>query len=191
MGLQLLANLKDSVTTEPVHLPVFDKAVDDRAPRSTWRTVTPPFNIILFEGWCVGTTPQQLEELRQPVNSLEEQDDPRGTWRNHVNAQLAGDYARLFAEIDLLIMLEVPDMECVFAWRGLQEKKLARQKRHTHAMGLMDESTLRRFIMHYERLTRHMLAEMPERANLVLRLDRFHQVESVRINHWPVFANTP
>jgi len=191
MGRQLLADLKNPGSKETVLIPVFDKAVDDRAPRSAWRAVAPPFDIILFEGWCVGATPQQLEELSQPVNTLEEQEDPHGTWCNHVNAQLAGDYARFFAEIDLLIMLEVPDMECIFAWRGLQEQKLAGQKRQSYATELMDETALRRFIMHYERLTRHMLAEMPGRANLVLRLDRCHQVEAVRINHWPAFSNTP
>ena len=31
---------------------------------------------------------------------------------------------------------------------------------------------LQRFIAHYERITRHILAEMPNRADLVIRLDR-------------------
>jgi D-glycerate 3-kinase len=34
----------------------------------------------------------------------------------------------------------------------------------------MDETALDRFVQHYERLTRHILAEMPGRADLVLRL---------------------
>jgi D-glycerate 3-kinase len=49
----------------------------------------------------------------------------------------------------------------------------------------MDEAALQRFIMHYERLTRHILAEMPERADLVLRLDTTHQIDAVRVNKWP------
>ena len=36
---------------------------------------------------------------------------------------------------------------------------------------LMDASGVARFIRHYERLTRHILAEMPERADVVVRLD--------------------
>ena len=39
-------------------------------------------------------------------------------------------------------------------------------------------SELRRFIMHYERLTRHILSEMPGRADVVLRLDAQRHVLS-------------
>jgi D-glycerate 3-kinase len=34
----------------------------------------------------------------------------------------------------------------------------------------MGEARLDRFVQHYERLTRHILAEMPGRADLVLNL---------------------
>jgi len=47
----------------------------------------------------------------------------------------------------------------------------------------MDSAALQRFIMHYERLTRAMLTEMPERADLIFMLDRKHQIKSVRINN--------
>jgi len=185
MGMQLLADLKNRRRAQPVAIPAFEKARDDRAPRSTWREVQAPIDLILFEGWCVGAVPEQPAELVRPINVLEAEEDAEGIWRRYVNTQLAGDYARLFAEIDLLIMLEIPGMDSVFAWRGLQEKKLAEQTPATHAARIMDDQALRRFIMHYERLTRHMLAEMPARADLVLRLDPSHQVDAVRINHWP------
>ena len=145
--------------------------------------VETPLDIILFEGWCVGVKPQANEELRKPVNILEESDDPKAVWRSHVNKQLATDYANLFAAIDLLIMLEIPDMDCVSAWRGLQEKKLAAQSQRSDATKLMDKAALNRFIMHYERLTRSMLAEMPDRADLVFELNQSHQIDGVQINN--------
>ena len=185
MGLQLLTELQEPQAGRKISIPVFDKSIDDRSPQSKWRMVETPLDIILFEGWCVGATPQTTEELLNPVNRLEENDDAEGLWRGHVNSQLATDYARLFATLDLLLMLEIPDMECVFTWRGLQEEKLAAQAQRTDATQLMDKAALQRFIMHYERLTRHILAEMPERANLVLRLNSAHQVDAVRINNWP------
>ena len=190
MGLQLLAELSAPDAGHQVALPVFDKAIDDRSPRSAWRMIETPVDIILFEGWCVGARPQPPEALLTPVNALEEDEDPQGTWRNHVNAQLAGDYSRLFNQLDLLIMLAIPAMDCVFAWRALQERKLAVQSQQGTATKLMDKAALRRFIMHYERLTRHMLAEMPDRANLVLRLDTSHQIDVVRINNWPADDNS-
>ena len=36
---------------------------------------------------------------------------------------------------------------------------------------LMDEAAIAHFIAHYERLTRHILAEMPGRADLIIRLN--------------------
>ena len=43
----------------------------------------------------------------------------------------------------------------------------------------MTEAELKRFIMHYERITRLTLNEMPSRADVVLALDDEHQVEQV------------
>jgi len=190
MGRQLLTELTSPNADHQVAIPVFDKSIDDRSSRSDWRIVETPLDIILFEGWCVGAKPQSTEGLLEPVNILEESDDPEAIWRNHVNRQLTNDYARLFATLDLLIMLEIPDMDSVFAWRGLQEKKLAAQSQKTGATKLMDKAALHRFIMHYERLTQHILAEMPERADLVLRLNRSHQIDAVRINNWPATKTT-
>jgi D-glycerate 3-kinase len=40
----------------------------------------------------------------------------------------------------------------------------------------MADAAIDRFVQHYERLTRHILAEMPARAGLVLRLDESRHV---------------
>ncbi|MET0983890.1 MAG: kinase, partial [Steroidobacteraceae bacterium] len=42
-----------------------------------------------------------------------------------------------------------------------------------NAAGVMTDEQLRWFIQHYERLTRHILAEMPARANVVIELDEY------------------
>ena len=105
-------------------------------------------------------------------------------WRRYVNTQLANDYQRLFAEIDLLIMLKVPGMASVVEWRSKQERKLAKTAPGGHK--IMDTEALQRFIMHYERLTRAILAEMPERADLVFTLSQKHEIVSLKMNrHMP------
>jgi D-glycerate 3-kinase len=43
----------------------------------------------------------------------------------------------------------------------------------------MSPTEVTRFVAHYERLTRHMLRTLPERADLVLELDREHAVAAV------------
>lgn len=155
-----MALLDRLLAGKSAELPVFDKASDDRALET--RTVAGPVNVILFEGWCVGAAPQPEADLAQPVNALERDEDPDGTWRREVNRRLATDYAGLFARIDLLIMLEVADFAAVRANRRLQESKLG------PGPAVMDDAALDRFLAHYQRLTEWMLADMPARADIVI-----------------------
>lgn len=154
----------------PVAIPRFDKAVDDRAPVSAWPQVLAPVDVIVLEGWCLSIGPQSQAELVLPVNALERDEDPDGTWRQHVNATLARDYAPLYALVDYLIMLKAPDFDQVLAWRQQQEEKLAARHATGQASRIMSPDQLRRFVQHYERLTRHALATLPERADVVFEL---------------------
>ena len=88
-------------------------------------------------------------------------------WRSYVNQQLTTPYQTLFARLDKLIMLQVPSFECVYRWRELQERSLPQS---------MNAQQLQRFILHYERLTKHMLQQMPARADKVLVLGEDHQI---------------
>jgi D-glycerate 3-kinase len=158
------AILDDLLAGRTAALPRFDKAADDRA--AVRRMVDPPIDVVLLEGWCVGAVPQPAGDLRTPLNELERYEDAAGTWRREVNRRLATDYAELFARIDLLIVLEVEGFGAVRANRLLQEQKLARSA--PEGTAIMDEAGLDRFLMHYERLTRWMLEEMPARADIVI-----------------------
>jgi D-glycerate 3-kinase len=161
---------------EPVRLPRFDKALDDRS--AEWAPVEGPVDMILFEGWCLAALPEPEGQLTQPINALEREEDPDGIWRGYVNAQLAGPYRALFERIDRLAVLKAPDFACVHAWRAEQEAKLRQRvdREGLDGSGLMDASRLRRFMMHYERLTHWMLDEMPERADIVWALRPDHTI---------------
>ena len=154
-----------------VALPRFDKALDTR-PTSGFERIEAPVDVVLFEGWCVGARPQAAAALAKPVNALEADEDPKRVWRRHVNRALAGPYAELFAKLDELVLLQAPSFEVVAAWRGEQERKLSDQLAAEGRPGAtMDAAELAHFISHYERLTRHILAEMPARADWVVPLD--------------------
>lgn len=186
LGLSTLSKLKGATTATLTPIPSFDKGTDDRLPSLEWRQFRGRPDIILFEGWCVGAIPQPDHALMLPVNELESQEDPSGVWRHFVNEQLKGPYAALFAEIDCQLMLKVPSMDSVFEWRSLQERKLAVQRGHDGmAPQLMEPPEIRRFIMHYERLTRHMLQEMPNRADLVLHLGDTHRCTRIECRPKP------
>jgi D-glycerate 3-kinase len=154
----------------PVLMPRFDKAADDRAPPEA---VDAPADLILFEGWCVGARPQPEAELAAPVNALEREEDADGAWCRRVQAQLAGRYAELFARIDLLVLLKPPSFEVVVGWRAQEERKLrARTLAQSGDLArTMDEAGVARFMQHYERLTRWILADLPARADVVIALD--------------------
>jgi D-glycerate 3-kinase len=152
---------------EPVRLPRFDKARDERAATAQWQVSPAGVQVILFEGWCVGARPQSEAALVEPVNALEAEQDRSGGWRRFVNDQLTSPYQRLFARLDRLILLEAPGFEVVRAWRTEQEEDLRRETGN----GGMSDAEIETFIQHYERLTRHILDEMPARADLVIALD--------------------
>jgi D-glycerate 3-kinase len=166
LGLAVLEALRRG---EPAPLPRFDKARDDRAPDDEWDRAPADCELLIFEGWCVGARPQAREALRNPVNELEAREDPDGRWRSFANDALAGPYQQLFAPIDALLLLAAPSFEVVFDWRLQQEQEL-RASAGPDAPGLMDAAALARFIQHYERLTRHILADMPARAEVLVRL---------------------
>lgn len=178
LGRALLGSLQSLRADESLRLPVFSKAQDDRLPESDWREVTGPFDLILFEGWCVGIPPQPETQLMQPVNDLERLEDTAGRWRTYVNTQLAGPYAEWFAMLDACIFLQVPGVEQVQVWRGQQEVETRAVQ--GSGPGSLDAVGLARFIQHYERLTRHALTVMPEVAEVCLTLGADHTVIAAR-----------
>jgi D-glycerate 3-kinase len=175
LALATLSALKTAVAGETVVVPRFDKAQDDRCPRDRWDRVEGPVDVIVFEGWCVGASPQSADDLEAPVNALEAAEDIDGRWRRYVNAQLATGYRELFEQLDYLVALQASSFECIYRWRGLQEQKLAARLCGSR---VMDEQQLARFIQHYERLTRHCLRELPARVDWLFTVDENHQISA-------------
>jgi D-glycerate 3-kinase len=181
LGAQLLRKLRALCSGESLRLPYFVKAADERAAPEDWPVVEGPIDVILFEGWCVGVPPQTADELPAPVNELEANEDADGRWRRWVNERLIFDYPAMFALIDELIFLQVPDWDSVFRWRQQQEADNAAAARSgADANRLMDAAALRRFLQHYERLTRHALRVMPARADVLVALGANHGIVEIR-----------
>jgi D-glycerate 3-kinase len=180
LGERVLAELCAARRGEQVAYPRFDKASDDRAPRQDWPVWEGPTDVVLFEGWCLGAQAQSDAALIAPINALERDEDCDSRFRRYVNAQLAGSYRALFARIDGLVFLMAPDMASVRSWRGAQERELA-ARAHPNAPGVMSAQQLERFVQHFERISRSMLAQMPARADIVLELASDHGYKAVRV----------
>lgn len=177
LGLNLITALDDGRATA---LPRFDKARDDRAGADHWGTAEADTELLILEGWCVGARPQSEAALTEPINPLERDDDRQGIWRRFANTALAGDYQRLFARIDVLILLAAPGFDVVRAWRTEQEQEL-RARAGPDAPGLMSDDEIAHFIQYYERLTNHILTEMPARADLMITLAKDRSAQRIRM----------
>ncbi|MBL3557526.1 hypothetical protein JK643_14090 [Marinobacter sp. JB05H06] len=186
LGQQVIDQLKAAGPDTETPIPAFDKSRDDRYPQDQWPAFRGRADIILIEGWCMGAVPADSEEeLMDPLNELEETEDPQGIWRQYVNRCLKGQYGEFFRQVDSLIMLRAPSMECVLQWRTLQEHKLrdraSSAPKVSNVTGkaaqpsrIMSDEEVVRFIMHYERITRASLAEMPARADCLINVGGDH-----------------
>jgi D-glycerate 3-kinase len=172
-----LATLGHASAHDPVRIPRFDKGTDTRLPPSRWSRVSTAPRIVVLEGWCVGVPAQHAGALARAANTLERDEDADGDWRRWVNAQLHGVYEPVWRSLDKLVTLEAPAFPVITRWRAEQESALW-QKRAPHAM---DAAALARFLMHYERLSRHALRALPARADVRVLLDRNRKVRAIRL----------
>ena len=174
--LSVLAALPQASEKLPVSYPRFDKGRDTRMAPSKWPRVTRPPQLVILEGWALGLRPQLQAALEDPVNRLEREEDPEGTWRHWVNKQLRA-YQPLWRKLDALIVLQAPNWEIVRKWRSEQEEELLAR----NAPLAMDANAMARFLAHYERLSRHALATLPELADTTVEYDDDRHV--VALNH--------
>ena len=185
---ELIESVLDALMNrQPCTAPRFDKASDERCAESEWVVYSEPVDVILFEGWCNQSPAQSLDELVDPVNELEACEDAEGIWRHYANEQLVDYHERFFRHADISIMLNAVEFERIYAWRSLQEQKLRQaalaSTSATQQQHVMDDKQLKRFIQHYERISRHTLAHLPHSANVVLPIAADHSITGIVQNH--------
>ncbi|MEO7067850.1 MAG: kinase [Rhodanobacter sp.] len=174
--MSVLAALTHASEKLPVMSPRFDKGRDTRIPPSRWPRITRPPQLVILEGWALGIRPQLQAALVAPINELERTEDADGSWRRWVNRQLRG-YQPLWRKFDALIVLQAPSWDIVQRWRSEQEETLLAR----HAPLAMDTVAMKRFLAHFERLSRHALATLPALADSVVEYDDDRHVTA--LNH--------
>jgi D-glycerate 3-kinase len=150
-------------------IPRFDKIADRMKPRSEWPVFRGRPEAILVDAWCLGALPVAPSP---PLNAVEEE-DTNGRWREIQNEFLRMSYAEWFAEFDAIVYLQAPNWEIVRRWRGQQEVTL-----RGRALTTAEETWIDRFIQHYERITRSMIAG-GVMASRIVELDGARSVISV------------
>ena len=172
LAIKTISSLQNSAETA---VPRFDKALDDRMPVGQWPNVRGPVDVIVLEGWCVSVAAQPNELLEEPANELETLEDADGIWRHYVNAAMSEKYQELYGLLDYLVFLKAPDFAKVFEWRQNQENRLQEKYARENASNeidnrIMSPIQLRRFIQHYERVTRYGLETLGDKADVVFQL---------------------
>ncbi len=174
--LSVLAALPQASEKLPVDYPRFDKGRDTRVTPSRWPRVTRPPKLVILEGWALGMRPQLQAALEEPINSLERDEDPDGSWRHWVNKQLRG-YQPLWRKLDALIVLQAPNWDVVRQLAQRAGRGIAGAPRPL----AMDAATMLRFLAHFERLSRHALATLPALADTSVEYDDHRHV--LALNH--------
>jgi D-glycerate 3-kinase len=154
-------------------LPAFDKVTDNPVHAARKPIFRGKPSVILLDGWCLGATAQAPEQLAVPVNDLEAKEDAASVWRREINENLAGAYQHTFARLDAILYLRAPSFEIVHDWRCEQEESLL-----ARPLTDADRQRISRFIAHFERLTRHMMAG-GRRADIEAQLDAQRNVSEV------------
>lgn len=183
LAIKQLRALKEQ-STGTVKLPVFDKSHDDRDIAQPL-VVELPVKVIIIEGWCLGAEPQTAAQIKKPINALESQEDATGEWREFVNQALSQNYAELFSLVDCWLMLKAPSFDCVYQWRMEQEQKMAKklgvdflsESNKSHP-GIMNTEELQHFINHYQRITEHGFATLPNKMHHLYELDTQRKIIS-------------
>jgi D-glycerate 3-kinase len=169
-----LDSLQKADPDSRTQIPAFDKVTDDTLPRTRWTSFRGRPNLILIDGWCLGAGTQDPRDLKRPLNSLEENEDPNLAWRSAVNDFLFSPYQQMFARLDGILYLRPPDFDIVLDWRCQQEESLLGR-----SLTNKDKERIARFIQHYERITCHMM-EGGRRADIEIQLDARRNVTEVR-----------
>lgn len=151
----------------PVRIPRFDKISDRRLPPSRWPTAS-GIDLVILEGWCLKVPAQDEPELLVPLNSLERNEDPGGTWRQWANTSLREDYPPLWTLIQRMLFLQAPGFELVPQWRWQQECTL--QAAHPQRRA-MTRPQVERFVQFFERVSRQALRTLPAISDRIVRLD--------------------
>ena len=160
-----------------IKIPKFEKAMDNRLEKKYWFNIKQKPEIVILEGWCVGARPQSNSLIKRPINILEKYEDKDLKWRKYVNEKLKKEYKKLFAMIDHLIFMKIPNFKVVFKWRLQQEKKL---KKNSHSnKKIMSYNEIKRFIMFYERITLQMMKDLSKSASIVMLLKKNHEIKKI------------
>ncbi len=173
---KLISDIKKyNSSTFPIETPLFDKLADDTLKKK--KIIRDKSDILFLEGWCCGCNPINNNYLHKNINSLERKFDKNFKWRNYFNTMLKNEYNDLFNLFENKIFLKAPSFNYVLEWRYKQELNNFSRSKNSNKMNLNEIKT---FIQYYEKITRWMLKEYINTADLIVNIDKNQRIVSIK-----------
>jgi D-glycerate 3-kinase len=114
LGARTISALRALGAGQSIAVPSYDKSAHggrgDRAPRSTWRVVTGPVDLVIVEGWMLGFEPVADARLTDPMLAAP----------NHALTS----YRRWHDLIDAFVVLRAAEDDFVLRWRVEAEEAM-------------------------------------------------------------------
>ena len=171
-NLELLIETVDKLRRNkfPVYIPIFDKVTDNK---KKYKRKINKVDLIILEGWCVGSKPINLKYLKKNINDLEKINDPNMIWRTAYNKSLV-EYQKLFNKFNHYIFIKLPNWQYVINWKYKQELSLR---------SLRSDNNLKKrlylFIQYYEKLSKWMSLTCPNFCNILITLDKNQKMKKI------------
>ena len=164
-NLKLLYKVTNNLMKKkfPVYIPVFDKVTDNK---KNYKRKISKVDLLILEGWCVGSKPIDIKYLKMNINDLEKKNDSNLIWRTAYNSALI-DYQKLFKKFNYYLFIKFPNWEFVIDWKYKQELGLRSSNSNNHL-----KKKLYRFIQFYEKLSKWMYLTSPSDCNVLITLDK-------------------
>jgi len=171
-NLKLLNETVDKLKENkfPVYVPIFDKVTDNM---KKYKRKINKVDLMILEGWCVGSKPIDPEYLKNNINDLEKINDPNMIWRMAYNNALF-EYQKLFNKFNNYIFIKLPNWQHVIDWKYKQELGLR---------SLRSDNNLKKklylFIQYYEKLSQWMSLTCPDFCNILITLDKNQKMKKI------------
>lgn len=141
LGIEILDQFLQPNRVEPILVPRFDKSAFNGAGDRTQPEETPCVDIVVFEGWFVGTRPVEISVFDTPLHPINTPEDKLFALDN--NDRLKA-YLPLWSKLDRLIVLCPVDYRLSQQWRKEAEQKMIA----TGKTG-MTEAEIEKFVEYY------------------------------------------
>ena len=154
----------------PVYSPTFDKVTDNT---KKYKRKISRADLIILEGWCVGSKIIDTKYLNQNINELEKNKDQNFIWRTAYNKFL-DDYQKIFNKFNYYVFIKLPYWENVINWKYKQELAL-----RSLSIDNKLKKRLYKFILYYEKLSKWMSMTTPSYCNVLISLDKNQSIKNI------------